>query len=877
MSTNASIRKWVVTVPLATQRAVTIGLVAFLSIAVLVVWVRKDHSNHSIFTIDSAFERRLDETLHQAATSALQQREGTIIVIDPQSGRIRTIVNSETAVENAFAPGSTLKPFVTIAAMRAGLIDKDSRTLCRQEYSHRDFKTVCSHPAHLAPLNPADAIAYSCNFYFARLGERMDERVLNPVLLQFGFGSPSEGNFDHESSGKLIKAEWQPENALGDGQYVQVTPVQLLMAYSALVNGGHLLIPTVADAQSFTAHTRAEISIANDEHDVIIDGMRGAVVFGTAERAGLASLPLYIIGKTGTATPSKGFRSQGWFVGFAAEQQNQFVNPKLGVLVFLKKGHGFDAAQISRSIFESYANSLSGKIANQISDSANSGSQPNSDPSVVRVHFERENVTRTMSLESYVQSVVAVEGSLETKLEGLKALAVVTRTYATKNLGRHAAEGFDFCNMTHCQRTAPEVQISELVRRAVRETQGEVLRDNSGAIAQSYFSASCGGQTANIAKLWNAPPEPYLRGVRDEFCVNTSHSHWIDVITASDMLRAIQSDPRTDVGDELREIVVRRRDESGRAELISIAGRKHRMVNGWDFKIIVGRALGWNHLKSSRFEISRSGADFVFRGSGFGHGLGLCQEGAHVMAERGSDYRQILMKYFPGVSIGTIGKDKSMAGDLLWSQTESSQPRLAHTRSAARRQLSSPNFRVSYPVESNSTDAEHLLQLLEANRTALLNRPRLPSGVRLPFIEVFVNQTTGDFVGRTGLPSWAAAASSGNRIELQPLELLQRRRILETTLRHELVHKLVDSAGNGHSPRWLAEGLALYIAGEGPMLARYIPARRMALSELEEKLREPANGNEMRELYALAFIEVRELIKSKGEAATWKLVSQKQP
>src|SRR6202011_1050228 len=72
---------------------------------------------------------------------------------------------------------------------------------------------------------------------------------------------------------------------------------------------------------------------------------------------------------------------------------------------------------------------------------------------------------------------------------------------------------------------------------------------------------------------------------------------------------------------------------------------------GWDFKIIVGRVLGWNVLKSSRFEVIRAGSNFTFRGSGFGHGLGLCQEGAHVMAQRGMGYQRILEKYFPGTRI----------------------------------------------------------------------------------------------------------------------------------------------------------------------------------------------------------------------------------
>src|SRR5262249_27259067 len=91
-----------------------------------------------------------------------------------------------------------------------------------------------------------------------------------------------------------------------------------------------------------------------------------------------------------------------------------------------------------------------------------------------------------------------------------------------------------------------------------------------------------------------------------------------------------------------------KRDATGRAETIAIEGERRRQVRGWEFKIVVGRALGWNVLKSSRFSVTRRGSSFVFRGSGFGHGLGLCQNGAHVMARRGATHSQILEHYFPG-------------------------------------------------------------------------------------------------------------------------------------------------------------------------------------------------------------------------------------
>ena len=238
---------------------------------------------------------------------------------------------------------------------------------------------------------------------------------------------------------------------------------------------------------------------------------------------------------------------------------------------------------------------------------------------------------------------------MEAEPEALKALAVAIRTYAVKNRGRHGRDGSDFCSTTHCQRFGGSAAGADSrIADAVRTTAGQVLLDHSGHAADSYFGASCGGETANLGTLWGKHPPEYLEGVRDEFCVTGPHATWTDVISRADLLRALQSDARTDTGSRLDQIAITKRDETGRAEFIKLEGEQDKTIRGWDFKIIVGRVLGWNLLKSSRFEISRNGSNFVFRGSGFGHGLGLCQEGAHVMATRGTSYERILEKYFPG-------------------------------------------------------------------------------------------------------------------------------------------------------------------------------------------------------------------------------------
>lgn len=900
------------------------ALTIFILVCGRVVLKATRHLSLSASSGDSVNADNLDHSLQRAATLALGDRRGTVIVMDPQTGRIRAVVNPEIAFEENLPPGSTIKPFTALAALRSGVIDEESRTVCREKYAHEEFHTTCSHPRDLPPLNPTEAIAYSCNYYFGKVGERLAEPAFNSILDEFGFGKPSGVNAAREGQGLVRHTEWHSQNAIGEGDRVRSTPIQLINAYSAMVNGGHLFIPRTASATGFVPELRARLMIKDEHRNLILKGMRGAVRYGTAETASLYSLPVYIFGKTGTATEINGYRTQGWFVGFASalndeeKDESEFAPEriKLAVLVFLVKAHGSEAAEVARPIFNEYAHSTMeghGDTETRRGGEEGAGMRKGdalggesrrlpvtaSPLPVVRVHLVRENITRTMPVEDYVRGVVAAEGSTESEPEALKALAIASRTYVLKNLGRHGRDGFDFCTTTHCQRYRPAdsdslAAVSSAVTDTVESTKGEVLRDSNNELVDSYFSASCGGTTANLATLWGGNAPSYLRGVEDEYCASEAHHSWTDVISQKQMLKALQTDPRTNIGERLLDVSVARTDASGRAELIIIEGNRRITLKGWDFKIIIGRALGWNLLKSSRFKISRSGSNFVFRGNGFGHGLGLCQEGAHVMAARGAGYRQILNKYFPSTHIA--GENRSSASaDLLWNvegnvhwkgaRAErpppggvggSSPDAKSESGRAARRILSSEDFRINYPSTVSQRDVERLLSFLQSSRKSLIARVAV-AGInpQLPALEIFFNETTGDFVGRTGQPAWAAAATKGTRIELQPLETLKRRRILETTLRHELVHTLVDSIGRGRAPRWLAEGLALHLAGEGPLVARYQPRQHMTTDEIEKQLgdtKSAKSANDMRTAYAAAYGEVKRLINNEGEANVWRRV-----
>ncbi len=190
--------------------------------------------------------------------------------------------------------------------------------------------------------------------------------------------------------------------------------------------------------------------------------------------------------------------------------------------------------------------------------------------------------------------------------------------------------------------------------------------------------------------------------------------------------------------------------------------------------------------------------------------------------------------------------------------------------------MSSENFRVTYPVEVEPREIEGVLRALEAARTSVARRVASVSrdAANVSAIEVVIHQTTSDFVAATGQPPWAGAATRGRRIELQPLRVLRRRGVLDSTLRHEYAHVVIDALGKGRAPRWLAEGLAAHVAGEGAMLTRGGTKRKLTIDEIEEALmKNPPTAREMRALYAAAYREVQVLIRAEGEANVWRRVA----
>ncbi|MGZ4788758.1 MAG: SpoIID/LytB domain-containing protein [Terriglobales bacterium] len=217
----------------------------------------------------------------------------------------------------------------------------------------------------------------------------------------------------------------------------------------------------------------------------------------------------------------------------------------------------------------------------------------------------------TLDLEIAVASVVAAETVPGTPLEALKAQALATRSYFIAGGGRHRY--FDFCDTTHCQFLREAPPAGSDVANAVSSTRGLVLAYHFEPFAAMY-TRSCGGRTRTPSEVsLSSAAYPYY-SVDCKYC--RSHpSHWTTRISSQDGA------------------LLRSSDESARLE--------------------IGRRLGWNAVPSNDFVVHKKGDYMLVRGTGQGHGVGLCQAGARAMAEEGANFREILSHYYPNANVVT--------------------------------------------------------------------------------------------------------------------------------------------------------------------------------------------------------------------------------
>jgi stage II sporulation protein D len=270
---------------------------------------------------------------------------------------------------------------------------------------------------------------------------------------------------------------------------------------------------------------------------------------------------------------------------------------------------------------------------------------------VVRVDLEAYVVDTILSEVSPVGEAADVVDRI------LEVQSVIARTYAVAKLGRHRADGFDLCDSTHCQLYQPARRASSrfaaAAMRAASRTASMVLTYDSQPI-EALFHADCGGMTASAAAVWGGNHVPYLLAADDDLPEPT-HRPWRVTANRDQLRAALNADPRTSVGRRLESITVATRDASGRAAGLSVRGERTVTVRGDVLRAVINRALGDRALLSTLFTIQTKGSDYVFTGTGFGHGVGLCQRGAATRLRRGERMEDVLELYYPGTRLAHPG------------------------------------------------------------------------------------------------------------------------------------------------------------------------------------------------------------------------------
>lgn len=263
---------------------------------------------------------------------------------------------------------------------------------------------------------------------------------------------------------------------------------------------------------------------------------------------------------------------------------------------------------------------------------------------VIRVYFHEEGAIRSMGMEEYLEGVVAAEMDPEWPLEALAAQAIIARTFTVRQMkeggvaGREADASTDHTEFQAYDRD----RVTDRVTQAVQDTRGKIITFR-GEPAYAWFHASSGGRTATPQEGlgFTQAETPYLRTVDDLDA--TEDVTWERDFSSGELERAAAA-----LGYEVRplsDISIGERGPSGRAVTLKMNGVS---VPAPELRLKVGP----ERMRSTLLEeIEMTNGRIAMKGRGFGHGVGLSQWGAWVMAQRGKSAEQIIRFYYRGVDI----------------------------------------------------------------------------------------------------------------------------------------------------------------------------------------------------------------------------------
>jgi stage II sporulation protein D len=414
----------------------------------------------------------------------------------------------------------------------------------------------------------------------------------------------------------------------------------------------------------------------------------------------------------------------------------------------------------------------------------------------------------TLPSERYVAAVLTAEAAPSEPPASLRALAIAVRSYA---LTRKA----DLTDSTSTQtlRLGP---ISPAIAAAVRDTAGETLWFHTQQVP-AFFTQSSGGTTESSSAAWSGPPQPWLPTQPDP-ASDRAPSQWHTEISLTDLRTALAREGFP-LKSPIRSITVARRTPSGRAARILLTTESAPLgIPANTFRFAIGRALGWNRLRSDLYTVHLAGQTALFEGRGYGHGVGLSQSGARTLALEGRDTNLILHTYFPGAEVRITPTDTG------WQTHEATGWTLITT-------ALSPSL-----LKTGDLAWQKALTLIH---------PATPVHP-----EVRLYPTVPLFRSVTGEPGWTLAATRGDRIALQPAALKNPGNLLL----HEFLHVLVEHESTANLPLWFREGLVEALA-ENPIAA--LPKN---IADTEAHLAHPSTLLEAQKAHQEAAALVRRLV-----------------
>ncbi|MGE3492767.1 MAG: SpoIID/LytB domain-containing protein [Vicinamibacterales bacterium] len=690
-------------------------------------------------------------------------------------------------------PGSVVKAAALVAALESGVISADTGHMCRRTVTAGGHKFVCAHPDLKRPLSPAEALAYSCNDFFVSLAPRLSRDSLNKTRLAAGLPPIAGGT--------------PMAPALVGLAGPRTSPRALVDVMARLAGAGQ------DKPVPMSAATRS----------VLLDGLRGAAEYGTA--AAFKTGGVSALAKTGSILMPGGV-ALGLVVALTPADR-----PTHGIVVAAPGGAGVDAAAIATDVLSqrtaasappstsASARSQSGELRRDLAVAASGREgRPLQPIRLGRTLANGQTRVETIAVDDYIAQVLAGEGQPRAGDAAQQALAITARTFAVANRNRHRREGFDLCDTTHCQVVRPATATT---RRAAQTTSGRLLL-HQGQPAFVFYSASCGGRTEQASAVWPGAVDYHgddsLHDDADE-----NEPAWQSEVRVRDIERALRAAGLR--GDRVRDIRVVARNKSNRVSRVRIDGFTPAEMNGHEFRMAVGRVAGFAAIKSTAFDIKRTGSGYHFRGKGFGHGVGLCVIGAGARASRGETADDILRFYYPALTIGGA-------------------PAPATTTTAAAPQPAPAGDIALVLPGSEERERATVLSLIRRSRDDIA---RATGAIPPARLRVTVHPSVDSFGRATGQPWWVSGATEGAAIDLLPLTTLKRQGQLERTIRHEIAHALLDGALS-QRPMWVREGAAAYFAS--PPASRPSGARVTCPKDAE--LLRPISAGAQRDAYARA-------------------------